>query len=232
MIRNEQILIPRLARGSTAIVPPAGERAWRVEAVRQGSLEDLTAVPCPQALAPLEPGQIRIGLRAAGLNFRDVVVGLGMIPGQTMIGTEGAGVILETGAEAKGLNVGDRVMGAVPGAFGPVAVADHRMVVPVPADWSWEQAAAVPIAFLTAYYGLADLAQLQAGQTVLIHAATGGVGMAAVQLAQHWGAEVFATASPTKWPILHAIGLDDAHIASSRTTQFENHFKTTTNGRG
>jgi NADPH:quinone reductase-like Zn-dependent oxidoreductase/acyl carrier protein len=232
MVRDGRILVPRLARGSAALVPPAGERAWRVEAVRQGSLEDLAAVPCPEALAPLGPGQVRVGLRAAGLNFRDVVVGLGMLPGQSGVGSEGAGVVLEAGPGTGSLAPGDHVMGAVPGAFGPVAVTDHRLVVPVPAGWSWEQAASVPIAFLTACYGLADLGGLRTGQSVLVHAAAGGVGMAAVQLARHWGAEVFATASPGKWPALRALGLDDAHIASSRTLEFRDRFLAATGGRG
>ncbi|EUA54872.1 zinc-binding dehydrogenase family protein [Mycobacterium intracellulare 1956] len=79
--------------------------------------------------------------------------------------------------------------------------------------------------FLTAYYGLSVLAGLRAGQRVLVHAATGGVGMAAVQLARHWGAEVFATASRGKWDTLRAMGFDDAHIADSRTLEFEHKFR-------
>ena len=79
-----------------------------------------------------------------------------------------------------------------------------------------EQAAATPLVFLTALYGLRDLGGLGVGQRVLVHAGAGGVGMAAVQIARHLGAEVFATASPGKWPVLRSLGLDDAHIASSR----------------
>ena len=78
----------------------------------------------------------------------------------------------------------------------------------------------MPIVFLTAYYGLVDLAELKRGERVLIHAGAGGVGMAAIQLAQHLGAEVFATASPAKWEVLRGLGLDDDHIASSRDLEF------------
>ncbi|CAM5463896.1 hypothetical protein SGLAM104S_10423 [Streptomyces glaucescens] len=130
------------------------------------------------------------------------------------------------------LAVGDRVLGVFSGAFGPVAVTDRRMLAPMPADWSFVQAASVPVVFLTAYYGLRDLAGLRADESVLVHNAAGGVGMAAVQLARHWGAEVYGTASEGKWDALRAAGLDDAHIASSRTLDFEERFRTTSGGRG
>ena len=76
---------------------PTGERAWRLEA-GGGTLEDLALVPCPQAAAPLAPGQVRVAVRAAGVNFRDVLMALGMIPGRGALGGEGAGVVLEVGA--------------------------------------------------------------------------------------------------------------------------------------
>ncbi len=123
-------------------------------------------------------------------------------------------------------------MGLVPDAFGPVAVADQRALVPIPDGWSFAQAAAVPIVFLTAYYALVDLAGLRPGERLLVHAAAGGVGMAAVQLAEHLGAEVFATASPGKWGALRA-WLDEAHIASSRTLDFRQKLPgASTAGRG
>ncbi len=132
-----------------------------------------------------------------------------MYPGEAAtIGSEGAGVVLEVGASVEDLAAGDRVMGLIDGAFGPVAVTDRELLVPVPEGWSFVQAAAVPIVFLTAYYALVDLAGLQRGESLLVHAAAGGVGMAAVQLARHLGAEVFATASPAKWGVLAELGLD------------------------
>ncbi|MFI9082404.1 MDR/SDR family oxidoreductase, partial [Streptomyces sioyaensis] len=127
---------------------------------------------------------------------------------------------------------GDRVMGLFPYAFGPVAVADERMVIRVPEGWSFAQAASVPVVFLTAYYALVELGGVQAGESVLVHAGAGGVGMAAVQLARYLGAEVFATASPGKWGVLRGLGLDEAHIASSRDLDFERLFLAETAGRG
>src|SRR5206468_933335 len=103
-------------------------------------------------------------------------------------------------------------------------VADARAVVPVPDGWTWEEAASVPAAFITAWYALVDLAALKPGERVLIHAATGGVGTAAVQLARHLGAEVYATASRAKWPALQAMGIPEERIADSRTTEFAERF--------
>ncbi|MEO3756650.1 MDR/SDR family oxidoreductase, partial [Streptomyces sp. B6B3] len=92
--------------------------------------------------------------------------------------------------------------------------------------WTFAQAATMPVVYLTAYYGLIDLAALRPGQSILIHAAAGGVGTAAVQLAHHLGAEVYATASPGKWHALRQAGLPEDHIASSRTLDFEETFRT------
>ena len=86
-------------------------------------------------------------------------------------------------------------MGMLTGGFGPLGVVDERFLARIPDGWSWEEAASVPLVFLTAYYGLSDLAGVRPGERVLIHAGAGGVGMAAVQLARFFGAEVFATAS-------------------------------------
>jgi 4-hydroxyphenylalkanoate synthase len=113
-----------------------------------------------------------------------------------------------------------------------LAVVDQQLLAKVPRGWSLAEAAGVPVAFLTAVYGLADLAAIRAGESVLIHAATGGVGMAAVQLARQWGVEVFVTASSGKWDTLRAMGFDDDHIADSRTLSFEEKFLSVTAGRG
>ncbi len=109
---------------------------------------------------------------------------------------------------------------------------DHRFLVRMPDGWSFAQAAAMPIAFLTAYHALVELADLRPGQAILIHAATGGVGMAAVQLAQLLGAEVFGTASPGKWATLIGQGVPETHIANSRTLDFESRILAATGGLG
>ncbi|WP_456213250.1 type I polyketide synthase [Streptomyces sp. LZ34] len=222
-------LVPA-ASGASLTLPE--EPHWRLDITGPATLENLDLVAAENP-PPLAPGQIRVRVRAAGVNFRDVLIALGMYPGDAVIrGSEGAGVVLEVAPDVTSVAVGDRVMGMFQGAFGSTAVADVRSAVPIPAGWTDERAAAVPIAFLTAWHGLVDLADLKAGESVLIHAAAGGVGMAAVQIARHLGAEVYATASPGKHAALEAMGIDEAHRASSRDLDFENTFRTATGGRG
>ncbi|MFD5184525.1 type I polyketide synthase [Streptomyces sp. NPDC058372] len=236
-LRRGTFLVPRMTPAPPAshrIEPPAAG-AHRLDIVDKGTLENLTFVPCPEAEAPLTDGQVRISVQAAGLNFRDITIALGLVEGTTFdagIGSEGAGTVLEVADDVTGLAPGDRVMGMFPGAFGRVAVADHRLLMPVPDAWTYAEAASVPGVFLTAYYALFHVAHLEKGQRILIHAAAGGVGMAAVQLAQHVGADVYATASPAKWPALREMGLDDAHLASSRDLKFADAFLATSAGRG
>ncbi|HEX8648321.1 MAG TPA: SDR family NAD(P)-dependent oxidoreductase, partial [Thermoleophilaceae bacterium] len=224
-IRGETLRAPRLARadGAGTFAPPPGDRAWRLGVEQKGTLESIAVLPSGAERA-LEPGEVRVAVRAAGLNFRDVLIALGLYPGEAPIGSEGAGVVLETGPEVEGIEPGDRVFGLMPDAFGPLAIADSRTVARIPGEWSFEQAAAVPITYLTALYGLVDLAGLKRGERLLLHAATGGVGMAALQLARHLGAEVFATASEPKHDVLRGLGLDDDHIASSRDLGFRERF--------
>ncbi|WP_431903491.1 SDR family NAD(P)-dependent oxidoreductase [Micromonospora carbonacea] len=225
----------RLARRVEAatLTPPAGATAWRLDTTARGSLENLTLAPTDAADAPLGPLDVRVRVRAAGLNFRDVLNALGLYPGDPgSPGGEAAGVVTEVGADVTDLRPGDRVLGVFVGCFGPVAVTDRRLLAPMPDGWTYAQAASVPVVFLTAYHGLVDLAGLRAGESVLVHAAAGGVGMAAVQLARHLGATVYATASPGKWPALRAMGIPDSHLASSRTLDFETHFLATSGGRG
>ncbi|SCG79570.1 erythronolide synthase, partial [Micromonospora humi] len=221
-VRGSVVFVPRLVRAlpsSSLVVPDAV--AWRLDVVGGSSLDCLALVPADDALAPLAAGQVRVSMRAAGVNFRDVLMALGLYPEPARMGSEGAGVVLEVASDVTGVEPGDRVFGSFVGAFGPVAVTDHRLLSPMPAGWSFAQAASVSTAFVTAFHGLRDVAGLRAGERLLVHAGAGGVGMAAVRLALAWGVEVFATASPGKWDVLRGLGLDDAHIASSRDTGFE-----------
>jgi 4-hydroxyphenylalkanoate synthase len=232
LVRAGGVHAARLAPAPPLLALPAEEPAWRLSAGAGGTLEDLVLLPCPQAQAPLQAGQVRLAVAAAGVNFRDVMAALGMYPGQApVLGAEGAGVVLETGPEVTGVAVGDAVMGLIDGT-GPLAVVDQQLLVRLPRGWSFAQAAGVPVAFLTALYGLADLAAIRAGESVLVHAATGGVGMAAVQLARQQGVEVFVTASPSKWDTLRTMGFDEDHIGDSRTVKFEEKFLSVTEGRG
>nr|WP_241833309.1 type I polyketide synthase [Streptomyces caatingaensis] len=231
-VRAGRLLGARLVRARAADGAWSRDEPWRLESSASGSLDDVTAVPAPEASAELAPTQVRVAVRAAGINFRDVLVALGMVPEQVGLGSEGAGVVLEVGADVTDLRAGDRVLGVFGGAFGPVAVAERPMLARMPEGWTFAQAAAVPVVYATAYYGMVDLADVRPGEALLVHSAAGGVGLAAVQLARHLGAEVYATAHPSKWPLLRSRGVPGDRIASSRTLDFEEHFTSLTGGRG
>ncbi|MFY1636766.1 SDR family NAD(P)-dependent oxidoreductase [Solwaraspora sp. WMMB335] len=225
-VRSSAVLVPRLTAADRL---PAG--GWRLGVVGPGSLDDVVVVDADGGRA-LQAGEVRLGVRAAGLNFRDVLIALGLYPGEGPLGSEASGVIVEVGPGVTDLAPGDRVMGLVSDCFGSLAVADARLVVPLPDGWSYEQGAAVPVAYLTALYGLTDLAGLRAGERLLVHAAAGGVGSAAVQLGRHLGAEVYATASPAKWPAVRGLGVAADRIASSRDLGFRETFLAATDGAG
>ncbi|MFD0297739.1 zinc-binding dehydrogenase, partial [Streptomyces sp. NPDC127118] len=236
-VRDGGVHVPRLTRAADAsgvLVPPADCASWRLDVTSKGTLGNLGLLPHPEGERPLEAHEIRVAMRAGGLNFRDVMVGLGMYPGDdARIGGEGAGVVVEVGAEVTSIAQGDRVMGLFPsGGLGPLGVTDHRWAARIPRGMTFNEAAVVPVVFLTAYYGLVDLAGLRAGERLLVHSAAGGVGMAAHQIARHLGADVYGTASTGKWDTLRGLGFDDTHLGNSRTTEFEARFLTATDGHG
>ncbi|WP_156658093.1 SDR family NAD(P)-dependent oxidoreductase, partial [Mycobacterium kyorinense] len=214
------------------LTPPDGDLPWRLGLSAAGTFENLQLEPVPNADAPLEPGQVRVAIRAIATNFRDVMITLGMFTHDALLGGEAAGVVVETGPGVTEFNVGDDVMGFFPDSSGTLVAGDVRLLLPMPADWSYAEAAGISAVFTTAYYAFLYLADVQPGQRVLVHAATGGVGMAAVQLARHLGLEVFATASRGKWDTLRSMGFDEDHIADSRTLEFEDKFRAVTDGRG
>ncbi|WP_214104275.1 type I polyketide synthase, partial [Acrocarpospora catenulata] len=229
-VRAGEVRVPRLASlvSGAGLVPPAGGVPWRLGSQAKGSLDALELLPFPQAAGPLEAGQVRVEVHAAGVNFRDLLDGLNALgwfqDKVGLMGGEAAGVVLEVGPGVDDLRPGDRVVGITEGGFGPVVVTGAGGVTKIPDGVSFEQAATFPVSFLTSYYGLMDLAGLQPGESLLVHAGTGGTGMAAIQLAQRLGVEVFATASPAKWDVLRSLGIPDDHIASSRTLEFEEKF--------
>ncbi|WSG63251.1 SDR family NAD(P)-dependent oxidoreductase [Nocardia sp. NBC_01730] len=237
VLRQGVPFVPRLSRGGTDTVGAGellGAPASALTQLGKGTLtgDNLVLAETPTALRALGPGEVRVGLRAAGINFRDVLIALGMYPdADAAIGGEGAGVVLEVAPDVTEFSPGDRVFGFV-ADIGSVAVTDRRLLARVPRGWSFAQAAAVPVVFVTAYYGLVDLAQAQRGETLLLHAATGGVGMAAVQLARHLRLRLLVTASRPKWDVLRRMGFDDGVIGDSRTLEFERTFLEVTNGHG
>jgi 8-amino-7-oxononanoate synthase len=205
-----------------------------------GMLDNLTVEPTKRR-AP-QAGEVEIQVSAAGVNFRDVLNALGMLQeylpqmgfadaAEIPFGGECAGKIVAVGAGVSGLKIGDEVIAAPAlGSLGSFVTVNANFVIPKPLELSFAEAATIPTTFLTAYYGLHDLAQMKPGEKILIHAAAGGVGQAAVQLAQKAGLEVFATASPSKWDFLKSMGV--RHVMNSRNLDFAEEIMRLTEGKG
>ncbi len=185
------------------------------------------------------PGQIAIAPLAAGLNFRDVMYAMGLLPeealedgfaGQTL-GMECSGVVAAVGEGVEEFKLGDEVIAFAPASFSSLTITSASAVIPKPSELSFAAAATIPSAFYTAYHALVELAALQAGERVLIHGAAGGVGIAAIQIARHIGAEIFATAgNDEKRDFVRLLGAD--HVLNSRTLDFADDIRRATNGEG
>ncbi|HXE05850.1 MAG TPA: beta-ketoacyl synthase N-terminal-like domain-containing protein, partial [Bryobacteraceae bacterium] len=212
-LRSGERYVRRLAGIAPANASP---RQWTVSA--RGSIENLTLESCERR-APAA-GEIEIEVEANALNFRDVLNVLGMYPGDAgQPGVEFCGRLASVGADVNSYAPGERVMGIAWHSLRRFVTTPAELVVPAPPTFNAVDAATLPNAFLTAYHCLIHLGRLRRGERVLIHCASGGVGLAAVQLAQHLGAEVFATAgSEKKRDYLHSLGV--RHVFSSRTVDF------------
>ncbi len=207
--------------------PPATAEvaAVRLQPGPQGALSGFDWVQTPRR-AP-DAGEIELRIAAAGLNFRDVMLASGLLDDDVLddgmagavLGFECAGEVLRVGESVAHLQPGDAVMGFGRESFATHATADARVFVRVPDGVAPEAAAAIPVAFLTAWYALVHMAQIQPGEWVLIHGAAGGVGLAALQVARLRGARVAATVgSPEKRALVAAFGAE--RIYNSRSTAF------------
>jgi polyketide synthase 12 len=194
-IRGDAVSVPRLVRvaGEDRITVPDAP-SWHLEVNDKGSTESLALLSDESASTPLMTEQVRVAVRAVGLNFPDALVTSGIPPDDEYTGQEGAGVVVEVGPEVPDLVVGDRVLGIWRQGVNTVAIADRRRVARIPAGWSFAQAASVPITYATALYGLRDLGGVRPGDRVLVHGATGSAGAAAGHVAERLGAEVFGAA--------------------------------------
>ena len=158
-------------------------------------------------------GQVRIDVAAAGINFADVMARMGLYPDAPktpcVVGYEVAGTILDVGEGVQGLEPGQRVLaGTKFGGYASQVVVPAGDIVPLPDRLTFEQGAAIPVNYATAWAGLVGYGSLRPGERVLIHSAGGGVGIAATQIAKRWGAEVYGTASPGKHARIRELGVD------------------------
>jgi acyl transferase domain-containing protein/acyl carrier protein len=237
-LRGAQRFVARLARyaprpSESATRVPAGDQPFRLEISTPGVLKGLTlraAARCAPAA-----GEVEIEVSAAGLNFRDVMKALGIYPGlpdgPVRFGDECAGKVVAVGAGVEDFNVGDAVVAIVDHGFASHAIANAHLVWRRPSCLGIEEAAAIPIVFGTASYALHHIGRMSRGERVLIQAASGGVGLAAVQLAKRVGAEIVATAgSEQKRDFLRSLGVQ--RVTDSRSPNLVSEVLRLTNGEG
>jgi myxalamid-type polyketide synthase MxaB len=194
------------------------------------TLDDLEIQPATRHEP--KPGEVEIQVQATGLNFRDVLRVLGMYPDEaTSLGNECVGTIVRLGDGVKEFTIGDQVLAIASGSFSTFVTTPTDLVIRKPEHLSLEEAATIPIAFLTAHYALNHLAKIKAHDKVLIHAATGGVGLAAVHVAKRAGAEIFGTAGNVeKREYLKSLGVQ--HVLDSRSLNFADEIMEITHGQG
>ncbi|MGW5666802.1 NADPH:quinone oxidoreductase family protein [Micromonospora sp. NPDC003776] len=209
-----------------------------MRALQQASLDGpqglrlVTDAPVPRP----GPGEVLIRVAAAGVNFVDISQSRGTFAGGPqppyLAGIEGAGEVIAVGQGVSGVAPGAHVIGVGirGGAFAEYMVLPAAGAVPVPAGWADEQALGMVVSWPTALAALKPLGQVRAGQTVLIHAAAGGTGQAAVKMAKHCGATVIAAASPGKHEVVRALGAD--HVIDSRRADIAAEVLRLTDGAG
>ncbi|RWX75766.1 SDR family NAD(P)-dependent oxidoreductase [Neorhizobium lilium] len=218
-------------------VETADYEAATIHQLSTGRVDSIVWQQCGLPVATV--GEVVIAVEATGLNFRDVMWAMGVLPEEALedgfagatIGMELSGRVVQVGAGVSDLVPGDRVMGIGPAAFSTHVRVRRDGVTKFPAGLDFAGAATVPVAFLTAYYAMVHLGHIEAGETILIHGAAGGVGLAALQIAKLKGAVVIATAGTVeKRRFLEAMGAD--HVFDSRSLDFVNRVRGVTNGEG
>ncbi|WP_277424687.1 type I polyketide synthase [Desulfovibrio sp. ZJ369] len=213
------------------------EQRCRLDFTVPGRLNNLRWQP--DTVRTPEAGQVEVRVMAVGLNFRDVMLTMGLLTDDAVengfagpcLGLEFSGIITRVGEGVQDLRTGDHVAGFASNCFASHVTPPAHAVTRIPDDWPFETAAAIPTVFFTAWYALRHLARLQPGESVLIHGAAGGVGIAAIQIARFLGATVFATAgSDEKRDFLRLMGV--AHIFDSRSLSFADDVLSATGGQG
>ncbi|KAN0087204.1 hypothetical protein V8E54_000892 [Elaphomyces granulatus] len=207
-------------------------RALKLVIGAPGLLDTLQFVDDPDHDLPLAGGNVEFKIVAAGLNLLDIMVALGQVTGNSL-GRDGAGIITRTCPNSK-FKVGDRVCGSTSGTFGTFARAHETTLTKIPDNLSFKCAAGFTVVYVTAYIALYDISNIQRGESILIHAAAGGVGQACIQLAKIRGAEIYATVGSVEKRdlLINTYGIAPDHIFSSRDLTFAQGIKRMTKGRG
>ena len=233
-LRGEARYVQRLGRGRKPEEEPLDPAVpLRLESRERGHLDTLRFVPF--ALPTCGAGEVLIEVKAAGMNFRDVLKALALYPGEApdarIFGDEVAGVVKAIGSGVEHVAPGDRVFGLAVFGLASYTLTRGSDVRRIPGGLSFEEAATIPVVFMTAWHALQTVARMRKGERILVHAGAGGVGMAAIQIAHHLGAEVIATAgNPIKRALLETLGVK--HVIDSRRADFTDAVMELTSRRG
>jgi acyl transferase domain-containing protein/NADPH:quinone reductase-like Zn-dependent oxidoreductase/ubiquinone/menaquinone biosynthesis C-methylase UbiE len=233
-LRAGSYYAPRLAKYTpeqpVETEPFMNDRPYELTITERGALDNLKFQPLSRRLPGA--GEVEIQVYTSGLAFRDVLNALGMYPGGGgLLGSECAGVVSAVGPGVTEVETGDEVIAVARGSFASHVITPVNYVYPKPDYLSFTEAATLPSAYFTAAYVLKRLAKVKAGDRILIHAAAGGVGLAAVQLAIQAGAKVFATAgAPEKRELVRSYGVQ--HVMDSRSLDFAEEVMALTGGQG
>ncbi|KAK0384632.1 hypothetical protein NLU13_8718 [Sarocladium strictum] len=216
---------------------PGGENtSFHLTIGKPGMLDSLRFVPSEtMLLEPLGENEVELEIKATGVNFRDIMASMGLVPVKGL-GQEASGIVLRAGSRASQIfSQGDRVTAvSTGGTHATRARCEYRVTTKIPDDMSFEEAASLPMVYSTAYHALVKLAKLRQGQSVLVHAAAGGVGQAAVQLAKHLGLVIYVTVGTNdkRQFMVDQYGIPQEHIFSSRDSSFVRGIRRITEGRG
>jgi len=234
VLRGEARYSQRLTRGRAAVQQVLDAAIpLRLQSRERGQLDTLRFEPF--ALPAPGPGEVLIDVKGAGMNFRDVLKALALYPGEApdarIFGDEVGGIVRAVGSDVKHVAVGDRVFGLAVFGLSTQTLARGGDVIRIPGNMSFEEAATLPVVFMTSWHALKNVARMRAGERILVHAGAGGVGMAAIQIAHYLGAEVIASAgSATKRALLETLGVK--HVIDSRRGDFAEAVMALTDGRG
>jgi NADPH:quinone reductase-like Zn-dependent oxidoreductase len=226
-------IMHRETRSSAQYLQDFGQEDRRLKVVvgTTGALDSLYFKDDPET--PLEADEVEVRVAATGMNFKDVVIAMGQVA-SSYLGVECAGTVARIGSNVDSVTVGDRVCAMVLGAYSTFARCKATSVAIIPDDMTYETAASVPVVYSTAYYGIFELARLEPGEKILIHAASGGVGQAAIQLAKRVGADIFATVGTAekKKLLMDKYDIPENRIFYSRSAAFGPAIREATGGQG
>ncbi|HNW36216.1 MAG TPA: zinc-binding dehydrogenase, partial [Candidatus Ozemobacteraceae bacterium] len=237
VLREKFRFVHRLVRKECHHSPQNGILPYGLASTKPRSLEGLAFVE--KRRTPPGPGEVEISVRATGINRKDILKATGILEHLSdydsnllaTFGFECSGVVVQVGEGVSEFKIGDEIMGLADGSFANFTTAKAATLIHKPGHVSFEEAAAMPVAYVTAHYSLVRLAGIKKGDRILIHAATGGVGLAAMNIARQAGAEIFATAgSAEKRDFLNALGL--RYVGDSRSLAFEEEIRHLTKNEG